>query len=119
MLVKECAFTSENLSLNEIENIVKGYQEDYKDKDFEININEGDGVNSLSLWLDDGDKCADADFIVQMNNDNNSLMNIKSLKNKIENTNVWGEVNVMMEQVEDKINDGEEILDIDFYCYGK
>ena len=55
MLVKECAFTSENLSLNEIENIVKGYQEDYKDKDFEININEGDGVNSLSLWLDDGD----------------------------------------------------------------
>ena len=70
-------------------------------------------------WIDDGDKCADADFIVQMNNDNNSLMNIKSLKNKIENTNVWGEVNVMMEQVEDKINDGEEILDIDFYCYGK
>lgn len=55
MKIRDAWGDKHNLSLDEIESIIKRYKVEYPYKDLEINVDERNGYTYVSLWLDDCD----------------------------------------------------------------
>ena len=70
----------------------------------------------VDVVLETDDVVADFDFMVSFRNSDDVKDEINELVKKIETAVECIKVKILNDQIEDLINDGVEIISVDFYC---